>query len=328
MKYNIPKKDLVLKSRISSPSTKFQWGGSLTKRITKISSQDKQLMPLFWKNGETQKFIPTKYKPQIILNKMKQPFIDSLDEVISSQNTSNQGYNTTGGVSKQNAIQLPEVIKTPNTRDINVKQYIQKLVPNKNTRDDLYKSASYFNSKFSAEAESYGDKISKYVPDNDSALRLARLYNAAGSPNINRLSIQDNDWAKQERAYMEQGYIGKDNLYVNTPEDLISELSHSYGFKQGATPAIKNLVDDIMYGNPDNYYEKGKTGYDNPRHNEYQTHSVIEPNLYNFLRGGIKSMSIKDLDNKINQIKGQRIERFGSSVGKYLLDSIMSSKEK
>ena len=308
----------------------------LTKKYTQINKpfnyKTKDPIPLFFKNKLPQKFVPNNSNESIQYNRRGNPFIDSLNQVVTEYNSYPQ-YNKLDFDERKEAyrkdpIYLPEVVKTPSQKDIKTKQYIQNLVPNKNTRDDLYKTASYLNLKDQHSFDDSENKKSLYSSDNDYALRLARLYNAAGSPNINRLSIQDNDWAKQERAYMEQGYIGKDNLYVNTPEDLISELSHSYGFKQGATPAIKSLVDDIMYGNPDNYYEKGKTGYNNPRHNEYQTHKVVEPNLYNFIRGNIKSMDIKDLNNKINQIKEQRIDRFGTSPGKYLLDSILSSKEK
>lgn len=307
----------------------------LTKKYTQINEpfnyKTKDPIPLFFKNKLPQKFIPNNSNESIQYNRRGNPFIDSLDQVVNNYNYyppyNKLNFDERKEAYRKDPIYLPEVVKTPSQKDIKTKQYIQNLVPNKNTRDDLYKTASYLNLKDQHSFDDSENKKSLYSSDNDYALRLARLYNAAGSPNINRLSIQDHDQAKQERAYMEQGYIGKDNLYVNTPEDLISELSHSYGFKQGATPAIKNLADDIMYGNPDNYYKKNKIGYDNPRHNEYQTHNVVEPNLYNFIRGNIKSMDIKDLNNKIDQIKEQRIDRFGTSPGKYLLDSLLSSKE-
>lgn len=307
----------------------------LIRTYTKISNplidKGNKQFPLFFKDKIPEKFIPKKQDMSIQYNYKKEPFIDSLDKVVNeynNQSTSDYfGLNDTKQSNSRKPIYLPEVVKTPSKRDIKTKQYIQNLVPNKNARDDLYKSASYLNFKDQAEFNS-GNNKAEYTSDNDSALRLARLYNEAGQPNINRLSIQDNNSAKIGRAYMIPGGPIKDNLYVNTPEDLISELSHSYGEKTGLVPALKSVLTRTIYGSSDNQYSKGKTGYDNPRHFEYQTHSVVEPNLYNFLKGNIKSMDIKDLNDKIDQIKEQRIDRFGTSVGKFLLDSALSSNEK
>lgn len=305
----------------------------LVRTYTKISNplidKGNKQFPLFFKDKIPEKFIPKKQDMSIQYNYKKEPFIDSLDKVVNeynNQSTSDYfGLNDTKQSNSSKPIYLPEVVKTPSQRDVKIKQYIQNLVPNKNVRDDLYKSSSYLNFK---DQDDINNNKAQYISDNDSALRLARLYNESGQPNINRLSIQDNQFAKQGRAYMTPGYFTNDDLYINTPEDLIAELSHSYGEKTGLVPRYKIGLTKMLYGNPDNYYEKGKTGYNNPRHYEYQTHSVVQPNLYNFLKGNIKSMDIKDLNNKINQIKEQRIDRFGTSIGRYLLDSALSSNEK
>lgn len=305
----------------------------LVRTYTKISNplidKGNKQFPLFFKDKIPEKFIPKKQDMSIQYNYKKEPFIDSLDKVVNeynNQSTSDYfGLNDTKQSNSSKPIYLPEVVKTPSQRDVKIKQYIQNLVPNKNVRDDLYKSSSYLNFK---DQDDINNNKAQYISDNDSALRLARLYNESGQPNINRLSIQDNQFAKQGRAYMTPGYFTNDDLYINTPEDLIAELSHSYGEKTGLVPRYKIGLTKMLYGNPDNYYEKGKTGYNNPRHYEYQTHSVVQPNLHNFLKGNIKSMDIKDLNNKINQIKEQRIDRFGTSIGRYLLDSALSSNEK
>ena len=310
---------------------KYQIGGKLIRNVNTIPNliQNRQnTMPLFFKGKNNLGFVPRKETQPIQRNYKGEPFIDSLDDEISFRNNYNKSQSYDSDIinspNKNNPIKLPEVIKIPSNKDVKTKQYIQQLVPNKNYRDDLYKSASYLNLK---DSQNNLNNKSVYISDNDYALRLARLYKAAGSPNINRLSIQEGEYAKKGRAYMHHSYISNDDLYINTPEDLIGELSHSYGFKQGATPTINSKIDQLIYGNSDNYYIKGKTGYSNPRHYEYQTHKVVEPNLYNFLRGNTKGMDIKNLNDKINQIKEQRIERFGTSLGQYLLDSALSSKE-
>lgn len=305
----------------------------LVRIYTKISNplidKGNKQFPLFFKDKIPEKFIPKKQDLPIQYNYKKEPYIDSLDKVINEYNNQTQPYyselDNIKNVNKQTPVYLSEVIKTPSKRDIKTKEYIQKLIPNKNTRDDLYKVSSYLNIK---DQNDINNNKAQHISDNDSALRLARLYNESGQPNINRLSIQDNIGLKKDRAYMTPGYFTNDDLYVNTPEDLIAELSHSYGEKTGLIPRYKIGLTNILYGSPDNYYEKGKTGYNNPRHYEYQTHSVVQPNIRNFLKGNIKSMDIKDLNNKINQINEQRIDRFGTSFGRYLLDSVLSSNEK
>lgn len=175
---------------------------------------------------------------------------------------------------------LPEITVTP---DYNLMRKAQQIIPNKPLRTALYRLAENWNKDHSS---NYG------------VGRLLDLYQYAGSPSVKDVntgiySIFPSKFPDgSNRPFFTPGtntmHLNRDE---NTPykygssydySDFIAELAHPYHIKVSGLSPSEIVWKAIVRGNPDKKIN-GKTAYQRRGDLEYQTHSIIEPEMIDYI---------------------------------------------
>lgn len=171
---------------------------------------------------------------------------------------------------------LPEIVVTPSEYQ---NYYMENIRPK-----DMPEGEYFLKTILPPGIES--TRFTKEQQD-DRLRKLKEIYELAGEPTVHYKGIIDRPH-----------YIPVLNsIYsANNDYNLISELAHPIQLKKGKNRhfiknAINNTIDDIR-GNRD--YYKDKDNY------EYETHSIIEPALRNYIQNRYNSLddALEDANNK------------------------------
>lgn len=122
--------------------------------------------------------------------------------------------------------------------------------------------------------------------------RVSDLYAASGKPIVKQTtSFLSKLVPKFDKTRAHMNPFGRDKLYnINTFDDLVAELSHSYNFKNLGW--FGHGKHGLLKGIAGKYYEN----YETPGYTEYNTHQITEPLLKEYISGNISS---------INELTGQ-----------------------
>lgn len=138
---------------------------------------------------------------------------------------------------------------------------------------------------------------SQYADENNLSVdqvmsRVSDLYAASGKPVVKQTtSFLSKLVPKFDKTRAHMNPFGRDKLYnINTFDDLVAELSHSYNFKNLGW--FGHGKHGLLKGIAGKYYEN----YETPGYTEYNTHQITEPLLKEYISGNISS---------INELTGQ-----------------------
>lgn len=132
-------------------------------------------------------------------------------------------------------------------------------------------------------------KAAETLDDNpDIYPEIARLYNVwneADRPRLN--SYQNIIPIYHDNGESRANYNPLTNTAynINTFSDAIAELAHPIQYKHGD----RNKWYQYLINFPETIYEEtigNQRQYDNPKHYEYDTHNVVEPELRNYIKFG------------------------------------------
>lgn len=162
------------------------------------------------------------------------------------------------------------------------------------------------------------------ISDNDVINRVYDIYSASNKPNVtHNRSLGVNILGGI--LFNHNKYRPNYNVITNTihlPSSFNDTHAHKYWKKhRGDQPNINNLhyIAELSHAyqynsNNTNNYTKlsipgdikinGKTGYHRKNHLEYEAHSIIEPNIYDYVLGNI------DYKTFINNIKNKNVLKY------------------
>ena len=118
------------------------------------------------------------------------------------------------------------------------------------------------------------------------------VWKMAGSPNISSIDPINNRFRDgTKRAYISYGLFRKPIIRnAQSWENVVSELSHPMQLKYGSNSIVKDIISDLFNGklyHPDNKNRYNQTWYERDDGSEYETHSVIQPMLNDYIYGDI-----------------------------------------
>ena len=206
-------------------------------------------------------------------------------------------------------ITLPEIVVTPEEWQ---KDFIENF-GNKNIRNALYKAfPGYVNSYNNMNNNFIENELENFQKTHDYEINYKKLYdiwNQTGRPKIKEKDILT------ILGLHNPHYVPILNTIVGkSPNTIIGELAHSVLDKNESFDKISYIkqwpeaaFDYVNQKRVARAFRKGKRDkafklaknlngvYENPKHYEYKTHSIVEPILKDYILGNIESLDIKNI---------------------------------
>jgi len=134
---------------------------------------------------------------------------------------------------------------------------------------------------------------SKGIPNPVRMNRIKELQHKADDPSVQRKNYyfkQFREFMHPDRENLPATYFTNENTIAITRDfEYLTELAHPYRYstkhsKQGQAPPEDQLK-----------------AYDKPQHEEYRTHSITEPLLREYVRGGLDKQDVVDIQQRMSQ---------------------------
>lgn len=173
----------------------------------------------------------------------------------------------------------------------------------KRSEDPIYKNVLTNKNIDDYSKRIIGDEYDNPQYNRQFGERFVKIYNEAGKPKINKNEklAAGKHSNGEPRAYIHMPFIGKGSMYITNFSDIIAESAHPIQRKYGKNKMWKERLNPFYDADtPDKY---GLTRYQNPSKFEFETHTIVEPIIDDYLRSGnISTESFEDSLKSIPKI--------------------------